>query len=155
MDPVDNITKEMDVTFEHEEAGTKPGSPSSIITFTSDQKLLRRIDFHVLPPLCLLYALSLIDRTNIASASIAGLTTDLKLVGNQYSITLLAFFPTYILAEIPSNMIVRRLKTRYYLTGLILSFGIIAMCQGFIKSFAQLTTLRILLGIFEGAFNVS
>lgn len=120
-----------------------------------DKKLVRRIDFHLLPWLCLLYALSLIDRTNISSAKIAGMSEDLNLIGNRYSVALVVFFATYLLSELPSNFIIRRIGTRYYLSFLIVSWGTISMCHGFVTRYSELVGLRLLLGLFEGGFNVS
>lgn len=120
-----------------------------------EARLLRRVDIKVLPWLCLLYALSLIDRTNISSAKVAGLQADLQLVGDRYSITLLVFFITYVGIQIPSNTIIRRVGTQWYLAGMILCWGTVATCFGFVQSYQQLVGLRILLGLFEGGFNVS
>lgn len=43
--------------------------------------------------LCFVFGLSLLDRTNISSAYIAGLAVDLRLgIENRYNIALLVFF---------------------------------------------------------------
>lgn len=43
--------------------------------------------------LCIVFGLSLLDRTNISAAYIAGLAADLKLtINNRYNIALLVFF---------------------------------------------------------------
>ncbi|KAJ5488212.1 Major facilitator superfamily domain general substrate transporter [Penicillium expansum] len=118
-----------------------------------DKVLVRRIDCQLLPWLCLVYALSLIDRTNISSAKIAGMAEDLNLVGNRYSVALVVFFATYLASELPGNFIIRRVGTRYYLSFLIVSWGTIAMCMGFVTRYSQLVGLRLLLGLFEGGFN--
>lgn len=120
-----------------------------------DKLLVRRIDRQLLPWLCLVYALSLIDRTNISSAKIAGMAEDLNLIGNRYSVALVVFFATYLASELPGNFIIRRVGTRYYLSFLIVSWGTIAMCMGFVTRYSQLVGLRLLLGLFEGGFNVS
>jgi sugar phosphate permease len=121
----------------------------------ADKKLLRRLDLHVLPWLCLLYALSLFDRNSISTAKIVGLVDDLKLVGNHYSVALLSFFPTYILIELPANTLIRKFGPKRMLTCMIICWGTVAMCFGFVNTFSQLIALRVLLGIFEGGFNVS
>ncbi|KAM5345139.1 hypothetical protein ACJ41O_011001 [Fusarium nematophilum] len=118
-----------------------------------EQRLIRKIDLYVLPWLCITYALSLIDRSNIAAAKIIGMEIDLNLTGNRYNVALLVFFITYIITEIPSNAIIRRVGTQKYLTILITSWGAIAMCFGFVKTYGQLLALRVLLGVFEGGFN--
>jgi len=52
------------------------------------------------------------DRTNIANAIIFGLREDLKIApgSTQYNIALTIFFVPYILFEIPSNIILKKLK---------------------------------------------
>lgn len=124
-------------------------------TVAERKRLLRRIDIRVLPWLTLLYALSLFDRTNIASARVAGMAEALDLVGNRYNVAVLVFFPTFILVEIPRDSILRRVPVRYYLAGMIFLWGVVAMCCGFTKTFQQLAGLRVILGLFEGGFNVS
>ena len=71
------------------------------------KKTMRRIDFRLVPILAALYAVSLIDRTNISLARAAGMGASLGLnrPGSQeYSYAVLAFFPTYIVFELPSNI---------------------------------------------------
>ena len=122
---------------------------------TTIRKLVRKIDFRVLPWITITYALSLIDRTNIGTAKIAGMEKDLNLLGDRYNIALLIFFPAYIITEIPSNSIIRRIGTRKYLTFMIAGWGAIAMCFGFLQNYDQLVGMRFLLGLFEGGFAVS
>ena len=49
-------------------------------------KLLRKVDWRVLPILSFLYMLAFWDRSNLGNARIAGLEDDLRLVGNQYNL---------------------------------------------------------------------
>jgi len=46
----------------------------------------------------------------IANANVFGLTTELKLKGTQYNNALVIFFVPYILFEIPSNLLLKKLK---------------------------------------------
>ena len=53
----------------------------------------RKVDFRLLPILAALYSISIVDRINMGSAAVAGMTVDLKLyIGNRYSIILMVFF---------------------------------------------------------------
>ncbi|KAF2107374.1 retrograde regulation protein 2 [Lophiotrema nucula] len=100
--------------------------------------------------LCIVFGLSLLDRTNISSAYIAGLAEDLGLaIGARYNIALLIFFVPYCLFELPSNMIIRRLGARYWLGFLITAWGVCVLGMGFVRSWQVLTVLRALLGMFE------
>ena len=74
--------------------------------------------------LCIVFGLSLLDRTNVSAAYIAGLAEDLDLaVGSRYSIALLVFFIGYALFELPSNYVIRRIGARYWLSFLITAWG--------------------------------
>lgn len=50
------------------------------------RKLLRKVDWRVLPILSFLYLLAFIDRSNLGNARVAGLEDDLALTGTQYNL---------------------------------------------------------------------
>ena len=68
-----------------------------------DRLLTRKFDIHILPWLFGLWLLAFIDRSNIGNANIAGLPTDLHLVGNNFNSALAVFYVPYILVDVPSN----------------------------------------------------
>lgn len=47
---------------------------------------------------------------NIGNAAIYGLQKDLKLKGNEFNAALTVFFVPYVIFEIPSNIILKRLR---------------------------------------------
>ena len=64
---------------------------------TDNISFSRRIDFRLLPILGLMYSISLIDRTNIGLALVAGLQKDLRLdIGNRYTVVVMVFFVAYM-----------------------------------------------------------
>lgn len=125
------------------------------LTPEKSRHLIRRIDLRLLPTLCILYALAYMDRTNISNAKIAGMEDDLVLTGNRYNIILLAFFPAYIIFEIPSNAVLRRAGVARWLGFLVVGWGVVSMCSGFVTHWQQLIGLRFLIGAFESGFAVS
>ncbi|KAJ9616209.1 hypothetical protein H2204_014004 [Knufia peltigerae] len=118
-----------------------------------NKRLVRKIDYHVIPILILLFAFSLIDRNIIATARVAGMGKDLELTGNKYSVALLALFPLYILIELPTNFILRKISVKGFFFGMVFCWGTVAMCHAFVKTFSQLVAVRVLLGLFEGSFQ--
>lgn len=120
-----------------------------------DKRLVRKIDYHVIPILILLFAFSLIDRNIIATARVAGMGKDLGLTGNKYSVALLVLFPLYILIEIPTNFVLRKISVKGFFFGMVFCWGTVAMCHAFVNTFSQLVAVRVLLGLFEGSFQVS
>ena len=89
----------------------------------TETKLVRKCDLHVVPVIALLYMLAFIDRINIGNARIQGLEKDLHMKGNDYNIALLVFFIPYILFEIPSNLIIRKIAPSTWLSGIIFCWG--------------------------------
>ena len=96
-----------------------------------------------------MYLLAFLDRTNIANAAIFGLQKDLKLTGNQYNTALTMFFVPYIAFEIPSNIILKRLKPHVWLSGCMFVFGLVTICQGLVKNWSGLLATRFFLGLAE------
>ncbi|KAF3032605.1 hypothetical protein E8E12_003373 [Didymella heteroderae] len=116
---------------------------------TTEAKLLRRIDLHVIPFLCIMYLLAFLDRVNIANANVFGLSKELKLDGNKYNVALVIFFVPYILFEIPSNIILKKLTPSVWLSLCMFGFGLVTMLQGFVQNYHGLLATRFFLGVFE------
>ncbi|PWW73463.1 MFS general substrate transporter [Tuber magnatum] len=111
--------------------------------------LLRRIDLRLLPVLCILSALSFLDRVNIANAVIFGLKEELNLSGLEYNTCLTIFFAPYILFEIPSNVFLKKLRPHVWLPICMFMFGFVTTLQGFVKNYGGILTTRFFLGVFE------
>lgn len=119
------------------------------------KKLVRKIDWHIIPILSAMYCISLIDRTNLSMARSVNekkMNTELGLnVGDRYSIATMIFYIPYIILEIPSQTGLRAFGVRIWLGTATLLWGIVMLCFGFVNNWQQLTALRALLGIFESA----
>jgi MFS family permease len=89
--------------------------------------------------------------------------------GEDYNIALFMFFIPYILLEVPSNMILKKLRPSVWISAIMfcwgtfpvsprqapylsLLLGIITICQGVTQSFVGLVVCRVLLGVFEAGF---
>ncbi|KIY43555.1 MFS general substrate transporter [Fistulina hepatica ATCC 64428] len=114
-----------------------------------EHKLMRKIDLHVLPYICVMYLLAFLDRVNISNATLFGLKEDLGLVGTQYNTVLVIFFVPYILCEIPSDVLLKRFRPHVCLSVCMTMFGLVSMLQGFTHNFGGLVACRWFLGMFE------
>lgn len=61
-------------------------------------KVLRKVDWRLIPMLLILYLITYVDKTNIGNAQIEGLNKSLHLTGTQYNVALSIFFIPYVLA---------------------------------------------------------
>ncbi|OQO01552.1 hypothetical protein B0A48_12588 [Cryoendolithus antarcticus] len=118
----------------------------------AEKKLLRKIDLRLVPVLWFLYMLAFLDRTNIGNAKIQGMTEDLHMTGDDYNIALFSFFITYILFEVPSNIIIKRVRPSLYLSGIMVCWGIATIGQGLVTNVGGLIGLRLVIGFFEAGF---
>ena len=64
-----------------------------------------------------MYFLNFLDRNAMVNAKLNGLTKDLKLKGTQYNTLVSILFVGYLLGQVPSNMILNRVKPAYYMAG--------------------------------------
>ncbi|TFK44848.1 major facilitator superfamily domain-containing protein [Crucibulum laeve] len=116
-------------------------------------KTLRKIDWRMLPLLGFLYAVALIDRTNLGIARTAGMEADLKLyIGERYSISSMIYFIPYILLQLPGNIILRYLGARTWLTICVTGWGVAQLGMGFVPTWGYLVLCRVFLGVFEAGF---
>ncbi|KAH7049322.1 pantothenate transporter liz1 [Macrophomina phaseolina] len=137
-----------------------------------ETKLVRKIDLFLLPTIWLMYLLSYMDRTkyvhpprttpcrhqaytmpkSIGNAKIAGMMDDLNLTSNEYSVALVVFFVSYVVFEVPSNMILSRTRPSIFLPALMFLWGAVTCCMAVIHNYHQLVALRFVVGIFEAGF---
>lgn len=125
---------------EHAECMSEPSShghsspqPLSPI---NEKKLVLKVDLKILPILSIVYLVAFIDRyvclvhmspsmslilpfvkrVNIGNAQLFSLSKDLKLNAGQYNIALAVFFVSYIVFEVPANVIMKRVKPHIFST---------------------------------------
>ncbi|KAI4250361.1 MAG: hypothetical protein L6R42_008736, partial [Xanthoria sp. 1 TBL-2021] len=78
------------------------------IDHVAEKKLVRKLDLHIIPFIMLLYLFSFLDRVNIGNARLYGMEEDLGLMGNQYQTAVSILFVTYLLSEVPSNLVLKK-----------------------------------------------
>lgn len=140
----------------------------------AERKLVRKIDLHIVcsfyfgakvsplklicltydqvPAIWVLYTLSYLDRANIGNAKSGGMEDDLNLTSNQYSVILLVFFISYVVFEVPSNMILTRMRPSLFLSGICILWGGVAACMAAGNNWSQIAAIRFCLGVIEAAF---
>lgn len=117
----DNDTEKASELRQKEFAGTLrdlPDDPDAHLTPAErearDRKLLWRLDWMLIPWLCLLYLLAFLDRTNIGNAKIAGLTSPrpegIGISVGQYNASLTIFFVSYAVFEPLTNVLLKRMR---------------------------------------------
>lgn len=134
-------------------------APASLVAMSHaerrllEKKVLRRIDLTVLPILLIMYILNYLDRNNIAAARLYGLEEDLNLVGTQYQTSVAILFASYILFQVPSNLLAARVgMPAVYVCVCMAGWGVVSAATAEAQGFGSLVAIRVILGIFEAAF---
>ncbi|PGH20341.1 hypothetical protein AJ80_03609 [Polytolypa hystricis UAMH7299] len=113
------------------------------------KRVLRKMDIRLIPMLALLYLLSFLDRGNIGNARIEGLEADLGLEPHEYSWCLTVFFFTYCAFEVPSNLLLKRLRPSIYLPSIMVAWGTVMTLMGIVQNYHGLFISRLFLGVTE------
>lgn len=145
---------EKGVANEIERVESDTANDAAINHFTPEEqkKIVRKVDLRLIPTLGFMYCVSLMDRTNLGVAMVAGMGTDLKLTGDRYSLIVLLFFITYVALQPPATVVLRKLGPRTFLPSIVVIWGAVMIAFGFVKEWHTLLPLRLLLGIFEAGF---
>lgn len=90
---------------------------------------------------------------NYAAARLQGLETDLNLSDSQYQLGLSILFVGYILAQVPSNMLLNYMgRPSLYLGLFTMLWGSVSALTSLVKSFGQIVACRFILGMVEAPF---
>ncbi|GAA5867016.1 hypothetical protein JCM8547_008410 [Rhodosporidiobolus lusitaniae] len=136
----------------HGHAGTdKYGRPLVQVDHVAEGRLARKIDWHILPPVALIYLFCFIDRANIGNARVAGLEKDLGLQGYDYNILLTSFYVAYVVFEFPMQMLNKWMGPGRSIPLLSFCFGVLTFAVAYCHTFGAVVAVRFLLGVAEGA----
>lgn len=88
---------------------------------------------------------------NIGNARLYDLEKDLDMSKNQFQVAVSLLFVTYVLSEVPSNIILKHyVSPSHWISFITVSWGLIATLMGLCHNYASLLACRLLLGLVEG-----
>lgn len=118
---------------------------------TPEQRTLRKVAWRLVPFVCLLYLLNILDRGNVGFARLT-MQADLGLTEKMFNLGYGMFYVGYLLFEVPSNLLLRRVGARWWIARIMISWGVISSLTMFARDRWTFYGLRILLGIAEAGF---
>ncbi len=116
-----------------------------------ERTVIRKVTFRLIPLLCLLYFVNILDRMNISFARLQMLD-DLQMSEGAYALGAGIFSIGYCVLEVPSNLILRRVGARRWIARILVSWGLICSAMMFIRGPWSFSLLRFLLGCAEAGF---
>lgn len=85
-----------------------------------------------------MYWLNYLDRNAITLARLNGLEEDLKLEAYEYNTAISILFVGYILGQIPSNMLITRLRPSWYMGGFMMAWAVVSTLTAISKDYTGL-----------------
>lgn len=113
-------------------------------------RAVRKMDWVVLSLCAIIYLLNFLDRSNIGNAKVAGLATDLHLTSRQYLTCVTATYILYIVWELPSNLLLKRIGAHIMIPTMVVTWGMVSCLTGLVQNFSGLFAARLFLGFCEG-----
>lgn len=143
------------------------------LDYVDQKKLLRKIDFMILPLCSICYLLEYLDKSlckyliptplhhnsltsnQVNYASVMGLREDTRINTNEYANLSLLFYVAFLAFEIPHAYLMQRFPVAKYLGTMVICWGACVACTAACKSYGALVAVRFLLGAFESTISPS
>lgn len=119
----------------------------------AERKLLRKLDWSILLIGCLGFFMKFLDQTNLINAYISGMKEDLYMDGNEYTYATSLYTIAYAIMQVPSTLIVQRVRPALWLMFMEVGWGIWTLAQAGMENTNQLYAFRFLVGLFESSFS--
>src|SRR4249920_2111829 len=117
----------------------------------TEDGLYRKISLRVIPIVLIAYIFAFLDRINIGYAQLQ-MKQDLAFSDAVYGLGAGIFFVTYLLFEVPSNLLLEKIGARLTFLRIMVLWGLTSAATSLVTEPWQFYGLRMLLGAFEAGF---
>ncbi|KAL2428807.1 Pantothenate transporter liz1 [Exophiala dermatitidis] len=117
-----------------------------------ERRFLFKLDAAVLTFASLGYFIKYLDQININNAFVSGMKEDLGLYKNQLNYMQTCWTVGYVIGEIPSNMILTRVRPSIWIPAMELTWTVLTFCLCKCNSAGSIYALRFLVGLAESTF---
>ncbi|MCS3394408.1 MFS transporter [Burkholderia thailandensis] len=128
--------------------------PSSVAARPASDPLndgYRKVAFRLIPLIFVCYLFNYLDRVNVGFAKLQMLS-ELNMSETVYGLGAGIFFVGYVLAGVPSNLVLRRVGARVWIAIIMIAWGALSSALLFVKTPASFYALRFFTGIAEAGF---
>ncbi|KAL4865913.1 hypothetical protein BDV12DRAFT_210791 [Aspergillus spectabilis] len=121
---------------------------------TDEKRLVRKIDWRILPLLCTTYGLQYYDKAMLSQAALFGLRQDLSLLtGNRYSMSAAIFYLGFIVGAYPTMFLAQRYPIHHVASGTVTIWGICLILTPLCHNYQSLYAQRFFLGMLESGIS--
>jgi ACS family tartrate transporter-like MFS transporter len=117
----------------------------------AQRQTLERVTRRLIPFLFVLYIVAYLDRINVGFAALQ-MQADLGFSDAVYGFGAGIFFLGYFVFEVPSNLILERVGPRFWISRIMITWGLVSSAMMFVRDAPTFYALRFLLGVAEAGF---
>ncbi|KFY12870.1 hypothetical protein V492_03606 [Pseudogymnoascus sp. VKM F-4246] len=120
-----------------------------------DKAIRRKVDRRFLWLIGLMYIIKNIDYQNAANVKVlqvgqpSNILNELGMTADQYNWVQSIYFISYIVFEVPSNLLLKKVSPRNWQFRIILSWGAVLACHAAVKNKEGMYAVRFFLGMME------
>ncbi|KAL2071939.1 hypothetical protein VTL71DRAFT_11282 [Oculimacula yallundae] len=148
-DPVTMAIPIENVESASKDASLQPDSQDSTVSRAREKRLVLKIDLFILPLLAMVYFFAAMGRSDLANASVAGMTEELELSPQDYSNAANMFLVGYIFFQLPGTLLVRKIGPPRQFAAAMVTWGVVTALTVKVQTSAQLLAMRFLVGMAE------
>ncbi|TID15803.1 hypothetical protein CANINC_004332 [Pichia inconspicua] len=121
-------------------------------TKNAQRKLTWKMDLKVTFLACMFFSALQLDRGNLGQAVSDNMLNDLNMTTNDFNTGNTIFYLCFLSAELPSQLISKRLGADIWIPIQITCWSLVTLCQFKLTGKHSMYACRALLGLFEGGF---
>ena len=121
------------------------------MTTLVERTTINKIAWRLMPFLFICYFFNVLDRVNVGFAALT-MNDDLKFSATVFGTGASLFFVSYVLAEVPSNVLMHKFGARIWIARIMISWGILSGAQAFVWNDTSFYAVRFALGLAEAGF---